>query len=224
MFDWENDREQLLDEIEEMISRKRYTQLRDHLATMAARGRGAFDAGAGRRTGCRWCSVCCPRSRRRRYSWSWTPISRKCSFRAFPTPSSKRCWTSCTWTTRWISWRRCPPTWSSASCATRTRTMRKSINEILKYPEDSAGSIMTTEFVDLKAIADGGGRPQAHPPHRPGQGDHQHLLRHRRRPAPSGLPLHPHAAAGGGGRHHRRHHGHQRHLRQHPGGPGDGGP
>ena len=28
---------------------------------------------------------------------------------------------------------------------------RKSINEILNYPEDSAGSIMTTEFVDLKA-------------------------------------------------------------------------
>ena len=29
--------------------------------------------------------------------------------------------------------------------------MRKSINEILKYPEDSTGSIMTTEYVDLKA-------------------------------------------------------------------------
>ncbi|MBR4545678.1 MAG: magnesium transporter [Oscillibacter sp.] len=29
--------------------------------------------------------------------------------------------------------------------------MRKSINDILKYPEDSAGSIMTTEFVDLIA-------------------------------------------------------------------------
>lgn len=28
--------------------------------------------------------------------------------------------------------------------------MRKSINEILKYPEDAAGSIMTTEYVDLK--------------------------------------------------------------------------
>jgi len=27
---------------------------------------------------------------------------------------------------------------------------RKRVNEILKYPEDSAGSIMTTEFVDLK--------------------------------------------------------------------------
>ncbi len=28
--------------------------------------------------------------------------------------------------------------------------MRKQINEILKYPKDSAGSIMTTEYVDLK--------------------------------------------------------------------------
>ena len=28
--------------------------------------------------------------------------------------------------------------------------MRKSINDILKYPKDSAGSIMTTEYVDLK--------------------------------------------------------------------------
>ncbi|WP_409967882.1 magnesium transporter [Bengtsoniella intestinalis] len=29
--------------------------------------------------------------------------------------------------------------------------MRRSINELLKYPEDSTGSIMTTEFVDLKS-------------------------------------------------------------------------
>lgn len=28
--------------------------------------------------------------------------------------------------------------------------MRKMINELLQYPEDSAGSIMTTEFVDLR--------------------------------------------------------------------------
>ena len=27
---------------------------------------------------------------------------------------------------------------------------RKTINELLKYPDDSAGSIMTTEFIDLK--------------------------------------------------------------------------
>lgn len=29
--------------------------------------------------------------------------------------------------------------------------MRKSINEILQYPSDSAGSLMTTEYIDLKA-------------------------------------------------------------------------
>ena len=28
--------------------------------------------------------------------------------------------------------------------------MRKSINELLRYPDDSAGSIMTTEYVDLR--------------------------------------------------------------------------
>ena len=30
------------------------------------------------------------------------------------------------------------------------KTDRKVINELLNYPEDSAGSIMTTEFIDLK--------------------------------------------------------------------------
>lgn len=28
--------------------------------------------------------------------------------------------------------------------------MRKDINQLLRYPKDSAGSIMTTEYVDLK--------------------------------------------------------------------------
>ena len=91
--------------------------------------------------------------------------------------------------------------------------MRKSINEILKYPEDSTGSIMTTEYVDLKAtmtVSDA-------------------LKRIRRTgpdketinvcyviddwPAPHRRPLHPYAAAGGGGRHHRGHHGAELHLR-----------
>ena len=41
----------------------------------------------------------------------------------------------------------------------RSPETRRSVNEILKYPEDSAGSIMTTEFVDLKrdlTVADAG--------------------------------------------------------------------
>ena len=73
--------------------------------------------------------------------------------------------------------------------------IRKSINEILKYPDDCAGSIMTTEFVDLKATMTVEDALEAHPPHRPGQGDHQHLLRHRRRAPPAGRVLHPDPAA-----------------------------
>ena len=44
---------------------------------------------------------------------------------------------------------------------------RKRINDILKYPEDSAGSIMTTEFVDLIATM----TVEDAPPHGPRQGD-----------------------------------------------------
>jgi hypothetical protein len=33
---------------------------------------------------------------------------------------------------------------------TVNKTDRETINELLKYPSDSAGSIMTTEFIDLK--------------------------------------------------------------------------
>ena len=38
-----------------------------------------------------------------------------------------------------------------------TRKARKSINELLRYPENSAGSIMTTEYVTLQPRYDGGG-------------------------------------------------------------------
>lgn len=59
--------------------------------------------------------------------------------------------------------------------------VRKSINEILQYPEDSAGSIMTIEYVDLKkymTVEDAFTRP----PHRRRQRNDLYLLRHRRKP------------------------------------------
>ena len=39
---------------------------------------------------------------------------------ASATGSCGRCWTSCTWMTRWTSSRTCLPTWSPGSCATPT--------------------------------------------------------------------------------------------------------
>ena len=53
--------------------------------------------------------------------------------------------------------------------------MRSRINQILRYPDNSAGSIMTTEYVSLRpAMTD-----PSHSPSGRGQGNHLHLLRHR---------------------------------------------
>ena len=54
--------------------------------------------------------------------------------------------------------------------------VRKKINEILHYPEDSAGSIMTIEYVDLKKIHDGGRSIFPYPQDRSGQRDNLYLL------------------------------------------------
>ncbi len=60
--------------------------------------------------------------------------------------------------------------------------MRKDINEILRYPENSAGSIMTTEYVSLRPGHDGGGGHPPHPPDGRRQRDDLHLLRHQEPP------------------------------------------
>ena len=53
---------------------------------------------------------------------------------------------------------------------------RSQINQLLNYPKDSAGSIMTTEYVFLHPH--GGGVLCPHPQGGHGQGDHLHLLCH----------------------------------------------
>ena len=56
---------------------------------------------------------------------------------------------------------------------------RQSINELLRYPENSAGSIMTTEYVTLRPNMTVGESILRIPPHRRGQGDHLYLLCYR---------------------------------------------
>ena len=56
--------------------------------------------------------------------------------------------------------------------------MRQSINEILRYAEDSAGSIMTTEYISLRPTMHVDEAITRHPPHRRRQGDDLHLLCH----------------------------------------------
>ena len=50
---------------------------------------------------------------------------------------------------RWTFWKKCPPTSSKRFCRTPTQGTRKTINQFLNYPENSAGSLMTIEYVDL---------------------------------------------------------------------------
>ena len=62
MVDFEEHREELLECIRDLLSRKQYTALRDTLMQLD----------------CRCCSAFCRRSRPRRYSWNWIATSRSC--------------------------------------------------------------------------------------------------------------------------------------------------
>ena len=59
---------------------------------------------------------------------------------------------------------------------------RNLINQFLKYEENTAGSIMTAEFVDLKRGHDRGRSHRTYPPHRRGPGNHLYLLCYRPQP------------------------------------------
>ena len=77
MFEQEEQQDELLEKIEDLISRKRYAELRDLLLPLEAQDI-AHLCGELDEKSCPWCSACCPRSRRRRYSWNWTATSRRC--------------------------------------------------------------------------------------------------------------------------------------------------
>ena len=51
---------------------------------------------------------------------------------------------------RLTCWKRCLPTLSKKLLTNASPEVRRDINHLLRYPEDSAGSIMTVEYVDLK--------------------------------------------------------------------------
>ena len=54
------------------------------------------------------------------------------------------------WTTPWTCWRSCPPVVVRRVLKNAKPETRSLINQFLKYPENSAGSIMTAEYLSLK--------------------------------------------------------------------------
>ena len=77
MLEQDEQRDELLEKIEDLISRKRYAELRDLLLPLEAPDIAHLCVDLDEQC-CPWCSGCCPRSRRRRCSWSWTATSRSC--------------------------------------------------------------------------------------------------------------------------------------------------
>ena len=86
MFDREEEMDRYLDEIKDMLRRKQYAAVRDLLLPLEPPDIAMLLEESGEEfMPC--CTDCCPRSWRRRYSWSWSPTARKCSSTASPTRS-----------------------------------------------------------------------------------------------------------------------------------------
>ncbi len=150
MFDWENDREQLLDEIEEMISRKRYTQLRDHLATMAAPD-VALLMQELEEDKLPLVFRLLPKEQAAEVFVELDSDQQEMLIQGFSNTELKEVLDELYLDDTVDIVEEMPANVVKRILRHADPDVRKSINEILKYPEDSAGSIMTTEFVDLKA-------------------------------------------------------------------------
>ena len=150
MFDWENDREQLLDEIEEMISRKRYTQLRDRLATMAAPD-VALLMQELEEDKLPLVFRLLPKEQAAEVFVELDSDQQEMLIQGFSNTELKEVLDELYLDDTVDIVEEMPANVVKRILRHADPDVRKSINEILKYPEDSAGSIMTTEFVDLKA-------------------------------------------------------------------------
>ena len=94
-----------------------------------------------------------------------------------------------------------------------SKQTRESLNKLLNYPESSAGSLMTPEYVRLRKemnVSDALGR---HPPSGRERRDGLHQLRRRAEPS-AGRCVCPQPAAGRPQDPHCRHHGRQRRCRE----------
>ena len=86
MVDYEEELDRYLDEIKELARSKQYARLRDLFLPMEPADIALLLEESGGEL-MPLLYRCCPRSWRRRCSWSWSPTPRRCSSTAFPTPS-----------------------------------------------------------------------------------------------------------------------------------------
>lgn len=149
MLELEQEREELLEKIEDLVGRKRYTELRDLLITMEAADVAAIFAELEERD-LPLVFRLLPKEQAAEVFVELDSDEQEMLIRGFSNTELKEVLDELYLDDTVDIVEEMPAIVVKRILKHADPEMRKGINEILKYPEDSAGSIMTTEFVDLK--------------------------------------------------------------------------
>lgn len=114
MVGFEEMRDELLERIEDLLKRKQYTALRDLLADLEPADIASLFEDLDEDS-IPLLFRLLPKEPAAEVFVELDPDAQEMLIRGFRTPSSKRSLTSCIWTMRSTSWRKCPRTSSSAS-------------------------------------------------------------------------------------------------------------
>ena len=149
MFELESERAELLDKIEDLLSRKRYAELRDLLLPMEAADIASLCGELGEE---RLPLVfrLLPKELAAEVFVELDSDEQEMLIRSFSNTELKEVLDELYLDDTVDIVEEMPANVVKRILKHSDPEMRKSINEILKYPDDSTGSVMTTEFVDLK--------------------------------------------------------------------------
>ena len=148
MFEYEEERSELLEKIEDLIERKRYAQLRDLLSPMEAADIAALSADMEEKLPLLFRLL--PKEQAAEVFVELESDEQELLIQGFSNAELKEVLDELYLDDTVDIVEEMPANVVKRILQHSDPETRKSINEILKYPEDSAGSIMTTEFVDLK--------------------------------------------------------------------------
>ena len=148
MFEYEEERSELLEKIEDLIERKRYAQLRDLLSPMEAADIAALSADIEEKLPLLFRLL--PKEQAAEVFVELESDEQELLIQGFSNAELKEVLDELYLDDTVDIVEEMPANVVKRILQHSDPETRKSINEILKYPEDSAGSIMTTEFVDLK--------------------------------------------------------------------------
>ncbi|MDD5930996.1 MAG: magnesium transporter [Oscillospiraceae bacterium] len=148
MFEFEEERSELLEKIEDLIQRKRYAELRDLLLPMEAADIAALSSDLNEKLPLLFRLL--PKEQAAEVFVELDSDEQEMLIQGFSNAELKEVLDELYLDDTVDIVEEMPANVVKRILKHSDPEMRKSINEILKYPEDSAGSIMTTEFVDLK--------------------------------------------------------------------------